>query len=235
VSYLIIAANLLVFAVELALSRGLQPTDAVLSQFAGYWPDLGKSRFWGGVFLSMFSHASPDHILGNLSFFLVFAPKVEAAFDAHIDDGRMGHMGFLCFYLMGGVVAAGFQGLSGGLYEGFIGASGAIAFVLGAFWFMFPEAKIQFQGKQIGAFYYLGTWFLVQALLDLTGSGGGVAYGAHVGGFVFGVVVAWGSSHVRFSTSAFGLLEVPEKLSLQEEIDAAEAVLGGDTPQSVSG
>lgn len=234
ITYLIAGACVLVFIVELALSRSLQPTDAVLSQFAGYWPDIGTSTFWGSLFLSAFSHASFEHILGNLSFFLVFAPKVEAAFDAHIDQGRLGHVGFLAFYLMAIVVSAGWFGISGGIDEGFIGASGAIAFVLGAFWFMFPKAKIKLGSREVGALYYLGTWFLLQAALDLFGSGGGVAYAAHVGGFIFGVVVTWGMTQVQFSNSAFGLLETPEKLSLQEEINAVEAVVGGDTPESVS-
>ena len=152
------------------------------------WPE--------GVFTGMFMHASWVHILGNMLFLWIFGNNVEDV---------MGRLGFLVFYLASGVVAALTQTWVTIHYAGVsaasiptIGASGAIAGVLGAYLILLPHARVLtllfgFLPLPISAFFFLGIWFffqLEQGGFSLThpSSGGGVAFAAHVGGFVFGMV-----------------------------------------------
>jgi membrane associated rhomboid family serine protease len=147
---------------------------------------------------AMFLHGSWDHILGNMLFLAVFGKNVEHAF---------GHVRYLAFYFAGGFVATTTQTLVTLLFgtaaEGRIptlGASGAIAAVLGAYFVLYPSSKvfglIVIFPLRISAWFFLGFWFLYQlfeanfGLLTSTANGGGVAFFAHVGGFVFGVLVA---------------------------------------------
>jgi membrane associated rhomboid family serine protease len=146
----------------------------------------------------MFTHGSWDHILGNMLFLAIFGKNVEDAF------GRLRYLGF---YLAGGFVATMTQtavtllaGSAAAARVPNLGASGAIAAVLGAFIVLYPSARIRtlvlFFFVQIPAWFYLGAWFLYQlveanfGLFSARANGGGVAFFAHVGGFVFGVVVA---------------------------------------------
>jgi membrane associated rhomboid family serine protease len=144
---------------------------------------------------SQFLHGGWLHLLGNLLYLWIFGNNVE---------DRLGRLGFLIFYLVGGVVA----GLAQVAIEPdsaipTIGASGAIAATLGAYLVFFPGAKVTslvflgffYQLVRVPAAFVLVVWFLLQ-LLDGIGSlgvsqGGGVAFFAHIGGFVFGAVVAW--------------------------------------------
>jgi len=152
---------------------------------------------WVTAFSSMFMHASFLHILGNMVFLAVFGPSVE---------DRIGRLRFLLFYLLGGLVALAAQVLvSPDSTSPTIGASGAIAAVLGGYILMYPRARIIsivfivffFTLIELPAVYLLGFWFLMQLLFGLAGTanplGGseGVAYFAHVGGFVFGLLVIW--------------------------------------------
>jgi len=148
-------------------------------------------------FTAMFMHGSWDHILGNMLFLAIFGKNVEDAF---------GHLRYLAFYIAGGFVAMMTQTavtlLFGTAAAGRVpnlGASGAIAAVLGAFIVLYPTARIRtlvlvFFVK-IPAWVYLGGWFVYQlveghaGLTAASANGGGVAFFAHVGGFVFGVVV----------------------------------------------
>jgi rhomboid family protein len=151
---------------------------------------------WGISWLtSMFMHGSWDHILGNMLFLAIFGKNVEDAF---------GHARYLAFYLAGGFVATMTQAavtLFWGSPEAArvpnLGASGAIAAVLGAFIVLYPDANIKTLVLvfivPIPAWVYLGGWFLYQLVESHAGltsaSGGGVAFFAHIGGFVFGVLV----------------------------------------------
>ncbi len=153
---------------------------------------------WGITWLtSMFMHGSWDHILGNMLFLAIFGKNVEDAF---------GHLRYLVFYVAGGFAATMTQAavtlLFGTAAEARVpnlGASGAIAAVLGAFIVLYPSARIR---TLVGVFFvhipawvYLGGWFLYQlvegnfGLADASANGGGVAFFAHVGGFVFGALV----------------------------------------------
>ena len=146
---------------------------------------------------SMFLHGSWAHILGNMLFLAIFGKNVEDAF---------GHLRYLAFYVAGGFVATMTQTavtlLFGTAAAGRVpnlSASGAIAAVLGAFFVLYPTARIRtlvlvFFVK-IPAWAYLGGWFVYQlaeghaGLTSASANGGGVAFFAHVGGFVFGAVV----------------------------------------------
>jgi membrane associated rhomboid family serine protease len=146
----------------------------------------------------MFTHGSWDHILGNMLFLVVFGKNVEAAF---------GHVEYLAFYVAGGLVATVSQtamtllaGTTADARVPSLGASGAIAAVLGAYFVLFPNARvlglIGIFPVRISAWFFLGFWFLYQlfeanfGLFNASANGGGVAFFAHVGGFVFGFVVA---------------------------------------------
>jgi membrane associated rhomboid family serine protease len=155
---------------------------------------------WGVSWItSMFLHGSWDHILGNMLFLAVFGKNVEDAF---------GHIRYLVFYFAGGFVATMTQTavtlLFGTVAESRtpnLGASGAIAAVLGAYFVLYPHSTVRglvaIFPVQISAWFFLGAWFvyqLIEANFGLYGSkanGGGVAFFAHVGGFVFGVIVTW--------------------------------------------
>jgi membrane associated rhomboid family serine protease len=155
---------------------------------------------WGVSWITaMFLHGSWDHILGNMLFLAVFGKNVEDAF---------GPLRYLAFYFAGGFVATLAQTLMtlafGTAAEARVpnlGASGAIAAVLGAYFVLYPNSNvfglIVIFPVRISAYFFLGAWFLyqlIEANFGLFGSaanGGGVAFFAHVGGFVFGAIVAW--------------------------------------------
>jgi rhomboid family protein len=142
---------------------------------------------------SMFMHASWMHILGNMVFLWAFGPAIEDA---------MGHAGFVLFYLTGGVTAMMAQVLADPHSTiPCLGASGAIAAVMGAFIVTFPRDRIRalifflifFRVTYIPAVFLIGFWFLMQVLnigVVANVRTGGVAYVAHIAGFLFGVVTA---------------------------------------------
>jgi len=154
---------------------------------------------WGVSWItSMFLHGSWDHILGNMLFLAIFGKNVEDAFGA---------VRYLAFYFAGGFVATITQTamtlLFGTVAESHVpnlGASGAIAAVLGAYYVLYPNSRVLtivfFFPVRIPAWFFLGAWFLYQlveanfGLFGAKANGGGVAFFAHVGGFVFGYVVA---------------------------------------------
>ena len=154
---------------------------------------------WGvSWFTAMFLHGSWDHILGNMLFLVIFGKNVEDAF---------GHLRYLAFYIAGGFVAFLTQTAMTLLFAPHaaavvpnLGASGAIAAVLGAYFVLYPNSRILTLvfvfPVRISAWVFLGLWFLYQfiegnfGLFSASANGGGVAFFAHVGGFVFGVIVA---------------------------------------------
>ena len=161
-------------------------------------PGFHALPWYEGVFSGMFMHASWEHILGNMLFFWIFGNNVEDA---------LGHVGFLVWYLAAGVVAMAVQSFVTLEFAGVdaasipnIGASGAIAGVLGAYFVLLPRARVLtliFVGivflREIPAFWFLGIWIGLQAWtggLSLLHpqAGGGVAFFAHIGGFAFGLV-----------------------------------------------
>lgn len=150
---------------------------------------------WETALTSMFLHGGILHIAGNMLFLAIFGPNVEDS---------MGSLRFLAFYLVGGLVALGAEVLVGpGSVVPTLGASGAIAAVLGAYILLFPRARILtvvfiiffFTVLELPALVLLGFWFAEQLLFGAlgqtnpVGSSGGVAYFAHVGGFLFGLAL----------------------------------------------
>ncbi len=141
---------------------------------------------------SMFLHGDLHHLLGNMLFLWIFGDNVEDA---------LGHLNYLAFYISSGIAAAITQSLvPGNPYIPMIGASGAISGVLGMYIIFFPFARIVtavfyffIMIYEIPAIHYIWFWFVIQFLYGMVSifrpAGFGVAYWAHIGGFVFGVVL----------------------------------------------
>ena len=149
---------------------------------------------WETVFTAMFMHASILHIGGNMLFLWIFGNNVEDA---------MGPVKFLGFYILGGIAALALQVAIGpNSTAPTLGASGAVAAVLGGYIVLYPRARVLtlvliiffFTVIELPAWVMLGVWFAQQAvfgaadLTNPTGGGGGVAYFAHIGGFAFGLL-----------------------------------------------
>ena len=149
---------------------------------AELFPD---KSIWLSLLVSMFLHGSLLHLGGNLLYLWIFGNNVE---------DRLGHVAYLGFYLAGGVVATlAHVAVNADSTVPLVGASGAIAAVMGAYLVWYPEARIRtlfvmifITFMRIRAKWLLGFWFVLQFF---TGNDSGVAWMAHVGGFVFGVVV----------------------------------------------
>jgi membrane associated rhomboid family serine protease len=146
------------------------------------------------VFTSMFLHVNLIHLAGNLIYLWIFGNNIE---------DRLGRLWFVLFYLAGGVAAAAAQiAIDPRSEVPMVGASGAISAVLGAYIILFPGARILslvflgffYQLVEVPAIIVLGLWFVLQLIdgvgsLGLAGAEGGVAFFAHIGGFVAGVLV----------------------------------------------
>ncbi len=200
VTLLLIVACFVAWAWELGLST---TSDASLNAFILEWgvvpDDLGDA--WNGgevfgqealtLFTSQFLHGGWLHLLGNMLYLWIFGNNVE---------DRLGRLRFLVFYLGGGVAAGLAQvAIDPGSEIPLVGASGAIAATLGAYLVLFPRARITtlvflgffYQLIDVPAIIVLGFWFVLQLLdglasLGTTSTGGGVAFFAHIGGFVVG-------------------------------------------------
>lgn len=195
VTWSLILINVLVFLYEASLDASGE-LDAFLMT-AGLVPGQLTANPLSmevlNVFTSMFLHGGWAHLLGNMLYLLIFGDNIE---------DQMGHGRFVIFYLLGGVAAAAAQvAINPESTIPMVGASGAIAGVLGAYLVEFPTARVRtviFLGYfvrfvNVPAVIVLGMWFVLQlfsglfALSDM--AMGGVAYFAHIGGFVAGVVL----------------------------------------------
>jgi membrane associated rhomboid family serine protease len=182
----LIAANAWVFWLELEYGqRFVYLHSAIPARIAA-------GRGWGTILTAMFLHAGWLHIIGNMVFFWAFGPAMEEA---------MGRFRFLAFYLVGGVAAMTAQVLAMPASRvPNLGASGAIAAVMGAFIVTYPRDRIKtaiffllfVRIAFVPASLLIGVWFVLQLFsagqVAGTVQSGGVAYMAHVGGFLFGVV-----------------------------------------------
>jgi membrane associated rhomboid family serine protease len=195
VNYSLIALNIIVFIIELMAGPNLEAALYEIALIpanvtAGF--DLGDLK---AIFTSMFLHAGLSHLLGNMLYLWIFGDNVE---------DRLGHFWYLVFYLAGGIVAAfAHVALNPNSVIPTVGASGAIAAVLGAYLILFPQVKV-LTFVPIGFFLrltllpaslLLGFWFVLQLFNGLLTLGladmGGTAFWAHIGGFVFGVLIGW--------------------------------------------
>jgi membrane associated rhomboid family serine protease len=186
VTVLLIAVNVYVF------TRELMYGESFVMMWSAIPAEIVSGHGWITLLTAMFMHASWLHIIGNMIFFWAFGPGIEDA---------MGRFRFLAFYLAGGLVAMVAQvAAAPASTVPNLGASGAIAAVMGAFLVTYPSDRIRIalfflifvRITYVPAVLLIGLWFLMQ--LFSAGSvtqnvqQGGVAYMAHVGGFLFGVV-----------------------------------------------
>ncbi len=188
VTYALIVLNALFFFVE--LSGG----DAFIGEWA-FVPSRFLANPFGDLptlFTSMFMHAGWLHLGGNMLYLWIFGDNVE---------DRFGHLKFTIFYLLCGLAATFAQlAFSTGSAIPNLGASGAIAGVLGAYILLFPQARIRvLQGQrvvQVPALIVIGLWIVLQFFSGIgsianTAQTGGVAYMAHIGGFLAGFVLTF--------------------------------------------
>lgn len=201
VNYLLIVVNLLVFTYELSwggqVSRLLRVYGLIPARFFALHVSYGASptMVYFPFFSHMFFHGGWLHLLGNMLYLWIFGDNVE---------DRLGHGGYLLFYLVCGLAAAVVHLMTNThSMVPTIGASGAIAGVMGAYFVFYPRARILtllpifffFYIVEIPAFFFLGFWFFiqfVQGISTLSASVpvyGGIAWWAHIGGFLFGQLV----------------------------------------------
>jgi membrane associated rhomboid family serine protease len=200
VNLLLIAANIAAFVYELSSARGeyieqlIMSWGVVPSRLLAYpWSE------WITLFTSMFLHGGWSHIIGNMVYLWVFGDNVE---------DRLGHFRYLVFYLLTGIAAAVTQ-----VYFHphsripMVGASGAIAGVMGAFFILYPGAKVMtlvpiwifLRVVEVPGVFFLGFWFVIQYIQGLgsishhtvAGDAGSVAWWAHAGGFLAGIVLVF--------------------------------------------
>ncbi len=200
-NYLLIAVNIAVFAHELTLGDAL---SSFVQEFGLIPWEMTRGIEQDGFsvhrhivpwFSAMFVHGGWLHLISNLWFLHIFGDNVE---------DRLGKGRFLVLYLSGGLVAGLAQVIVGPSSDvPMVGASGAISAVVGAYLLFYPRARvltlipifILFYFAQIPAFVFIGIWFFIQvlygqaALNEATG-GGGVAWWAHIGGFLSGLLLA---------------------------------------------
>jgi membrane associated rhomboid family serine protease len=202
VLWLLVLANALAFAYELSLGEGalerlIQRYGVVPARLELSVEGLLRAPApYAALVTSMFLHGGWFHVIGNLWTLLIFGDNVE---------DRMGHLRFLVFYLLCGVIA-------GGAHVWFhpdstvptVGASGAIAGVMGAYFVLYPRARVVTLVPllfyplfvELPAFVFLGLWLVSQVLsgtaaLTAPEAAGGIAFLAHVGGFAAGFLLHW--------------------------------------------
>lgn len=187
INYVIIAINVLVYFYEYTAPSKVY--DEIILEY-GFIPARFSQTFnFLPIFTSMFIHADPIHLLGNMLYLYIFGDNIEDA---------LGHSGYLLFYLFSGIGASIFHFLSDPLspYPA-IGASGAISGVLGAYFILYPLSRIRtlvtlgffITFIRIPALVYLFIWFVYQVFYASLPTVSGVAYWAHVGGFVTGILL----------------------------------------------
>jgi membrane associated rhomboid family serine protease len=197
VNYLIIGSCGLIFFYELslgpALERFIYRYGLVPAELTSTLGGQFSLKPFVSILTSMFIHGGWMHVIGNMLFLYVFGDNVE---------DRLGHTGYLVFYLLCGIGAALSQVYFSQTSESpMIGASGAIAGVLGAYFLLFPRARVLtiiplfvfFPVVEVSAFFFLGVWFILQfvqgSLVQGTDASGGVAWWAHAGGFLVGAAL----------------------------------------------
>jgi membrane associated rhomboid family serine protease len=189
ITWVILLLNTVVFLFELSLGKsGLQ---GFVNTFSLVPARLSSNAQWFAItlFTHMFLHGGWFHFLSNMWILFIFGDNVE---------DRMGPVGFFLFYVMSGLAAGGMQTLiDPASTTPALGASGAIAGVMGAYLLMYPRAKVVTWIPifivgwivDVLAIFFLVFWFVSQLFFGVSGAGG-VAWWAHIGGFVFGLLVS---------------------------------------------
>ncbi len=197
ITWSIIAANCYIFYLQLTAGG-----NSGFERFISHWAvipvhlSLDLQKYWYTLITAAFLHGGWMHIIGNMVFLYIFGDNVE---------DRLGHFKFILFYLLIGVIANGSQAiLDQHSTIPLIGASGAIAGVLGAYFFYYPHSKIMtlvwlgffVKTIEIPAFIFLGFWFIMQTINSSASFSmhaakvqtGGVAFLAHAAGFISGLI-----------------------------------------------
>ncbi len=192
VNWLLIAVNALVFVYEVSLAE--PALERLFFTYGAIPADILQGDGLLSLLTSMFLHGGWLHLIGNMVFLAVFGDNIEAV---------LGHVAYLGFYLLGGLAGSAAHVLTNaGSSVPSVGASGAIAAVLGAYVVMFPRSRIKvllFLGflvtvTRITAVFFLGFWAVMQLFNGVAGLGAptaqtqGVAWFAHIGGFAFGLL-----------------------------------------------
>ena len=191
-SYGLIAINVLIYVYMITLPVG--GIKNIYNLFATTPTEILQGQEYYTLMTNMFLHGSFLHLAFNMLFMWIFADNIEII---------LGKIYFIIFYLAGGIFASlahVFTNMESSIPS--LGASGALAAVMGAYLVFFPKSKIKvlviylLRNINISAIWFLGAWFVMQLFSSISNIGsnpedGGTAWMAHVGGFVFGVVVAF--------------------------------------------
>ncbi len=206
--YAFLAINVLIFFYEFNL---MLTSEELYQEFILSYGSIPQEIIRGQdlitLFTSMFLHGGWMHLIGNMIFLWVFGDNIEAV---------IGNFKFALFYLLGGL-AASLAHVAFNLQSEVpaVGASGAISAILGAYLVMFPNSRIKvmvlifFRSFYVSAFLFLGIWILQQLIsgmgsLSAAADSGGVAWWAHIGGFVFGLIGGFlFKSRVRSSSGGY--------------------------------
>lgn len=189
-SYSFIALNVIVFLFQITLSP--EQLQSFIYTYGSIPVELSNGEDYFTILTSMFMHGGWMHLIGNMLFLWIFADNIEST---------IGNIPFLLFYLIGGLSAAIVHTLFNTMSSiPAVGASGAISAVLGAYLVMFPKSRIKvlvvyiFRSFKMSALLFLGLWIGQQLISGFMSLGpesahtSGVAWWAHIGGFVFGVL-----------------------------------------------
>lgn len=192
VSHAFLAINILVFLYEVSLGPQL---GSFIMKYGSIPNEITNGEDLFTLFTCMFLHGGWMHLIGNMMFLWIFGDNIEAT---------IGSLRFATFYIVGGLIASAAHILlnpSSGVPT--VGASGAIAAVMGAYLVMFPKSEIKvvlvvlFKTFKMPAILFLGIWFAQQLISGVgslsvaTSETAGVAWWAHIGGFVYGLVAGW--------------------------------------------
>lgn len=191
-SYGLIAINILIFIYMILLPEG--GIRSIYNQFATTPTEIMNGQEYYTLMTNMFLHGGILHLAGNMLFMWIFADNIEIL---------LGKVFFIIFYLAGGIfasIAHVLTNMDSNIAS--LGASGALAAVMGAYLIFFPKSKVKvlviylLRNVHISAVWFLGAWFAMQLFSSVSNIGsdpneGGTAWMAHVGGFVFGVAVAF--------------------------------------------
>jgi membrane associated rhomboid family serine protease len=195
VTWALVGLNVIAFIYELTL--GPAQLEQFLMAYGVVPAQIISGKNLVSLLTSMFLHGGLIHVISNVLFLAVFGDNVEAI---------LGKVGYLGFYLIGGLLASGAHvAANSGATVPSLGASGAVAAVLGAYVVMFPRSRVRvlvFWGffvtmTRVAALLFVGIWFITQLFSGVAALGvptaqtGGIAYWAHIGGFIPGVVVGF--------------------------------------------
>lgn len=185
----IIVINILVFIYEVSLGPHI---NIFIYEYGAIPAYIVQGQNLQTLFTSMFLHGGFLHLGGNMLYLWIFGDNIE---------GYLGHFQYILFYLICGLLAAVTHILLSGFSEvPMVGASGAISGILGAYLIKYPRARVLvlipifwfLEIRKVSALFVLGFWFVIQLFSGITSigvQGGGVAFWAHVGGFIAGVIL----------------------------------------------